>query len=151
MADLVALAGADLFENVYIQTMGFSSFHEPGIEDPPGAIVSMELWEEKYPGEYLKDSFSWGVMGGIIVEEALSLALKEVSADELTGETFRDYGLNQVTNVTGGGLMQPPGLTWRPGVGNHPGPCSFVLWQFKGGYTHKVVDYVECAGIRCKI
>ena len=151
MADLLALAGADLFENVYIQSMGYNPFHEPGIEDPPGAIVSKELWEEKYPGEYLKNSFTWGIMGGTIVEEALRLALKEVSADELTGETFRDHGLNQITNFTAQGLIQPPGLNWRPGVGNHPGPCSFNLWQVRGGYTYEVVDHVECAYIYCKL
>ena len=151
MADLVALAGADLFENVYIQSMGYSPFHEPCIEDPPGAIVSKELWEEKYPGEYLKDSFTWGIMGGTIVEEALSLALKEVSADQLTGEAFRDHGLNQITNFTAQGLIQSSGITWRSGVGNHPGPCSFSLYQVRGGYTYRVVDNVECAGIRCKL
>ena len=63
----------------------------------------------------------------MVGSEAFRLALEKVAAEELTVESFREHGLNRITDNTAGGLQGGP-ATWRAGVGNHEGPCSLFIW-----------------------
>ena len=150
-ADIIALAGPELIENVYLQSTQWSGLAAPGGKQPQIMPVAAEIWEKKHPGEPLSDVFLSGMLTAVATEEVIRLALEKVSADELTSETLQEHGLNRVTDFTCGGLVAEPGITWRAGVGNHDGPCSWFVWQYREGYNHLVYQQKECPYIKCKL
>jgi hypothetical protein len=150
-SDLIILADPELIENVYLQTVLWSGLAAPGYKQPQAMPLAVELWEKKNPGQPLHDNFLGPATTIMVLEEAIGLALEEVSADELTSETLKEHGLNRVTDFTAGGLLAEPGITWRAGVGNHDGPCSYFIWQFRGGYNHLVYQEKNCPYIKCKL
>ena len=150
-SDLITLADPELIENVYIQSTLWSGLAAPGGKQPQIMPLAAELWEIKHAGEPLHDVFLYGMITAMATEEAIGLALEEVSADELTSETLKEHGLNRVTDFTADGLLAEPGITWRAGVGNHDGPCSWFIWQFREGYNHLVYQQETCPYIKCTI
>ena len=85
----------------------------------------------------------------MVGSEAFRLALEKVAPEELTGESLREHGLNRVTDYTAGGLLGGP-VTWRAGVGNHDGPCSYFIWQYRGGHTYLQYKTEQCPYVKCK-
>ena len=150
-SELATLADPELIENVYVQTLLWSGLAAPGGKQPQIMPVTAEIWEKKHPGEPLSDVFLSGMLTAVATEEVIRLALEKVSADELTSETLQEHGLNMVTDFTCGGLVAEPGITWRAGVGNHDGPCSWFVWQYREGYNHLVYQQKECPYIKCKL
>jgi branched-chain amino acid transport system substrate-binding protein len=150
-SDLITLADPELIENVYIQSTLWSGLAAPGGKQPQIMPLAAELWEKKHAGEPLHDVFLYGMITAMVAEEAIGLALEEVSADELTSETLKEHGLNRITDFTADGLLAEPGITWRAGVGNHDGPCSWFIWQFREGYNHLVFQQETCPYIKCTI
>ena len=150
-SDLITLADPELIENVYLQTILWSGLAAPGGKQPQAIPLATELWENKHAGEPLHDNFLGGVTTTMATEEAIRLALEKVSAVELTSETLKEHGLNRVTDFTAGGLLAEPGITWRAGVGNHDGACSWFVWQFREGYNHLVYQEKNCPYIKCKL
>jgi branched-chain amino acid transport system substrate-binding protein len=147
-SDLIAQAPSELVENVHIQTAVWSGLTDPDL-DPPGMALVRELWEEKNPGKPIADLFVTGVVEAMVCSDALRLALEKVAPEELTGETIREHGLNRVTDYNAGGLLGGP-VTWRAGVGNHDGPCSWFVWQYRGGYNYLDHKVEPCPYVKCK-
>jgi len=147
-SDLAAQAPPELVENVHIQSTQWNGSAEPDL-DPPGMALVRELWAEKNPGKPFADTFTFGVINAMVGSEAFRLALERVAPEELTGELLREHGLNRVTDYTAGGLLGGP-VTWRAGVGNHGGPCSFFIWQLRGGHTYLQYKTEQCPNIKCK-
>ena len=149
ISDLVAQAPSDLVENIHIQSTQWSGVAEPGLEDPPGMPLVRELWEEKNPGKPIADTFTYGLINAMVGSDAFRLALEKVAPEELTGELLREHGLNRITDNTAEGLLGGP-VTWRAGVGNHGGPCSYFIWQYRGGHTYLKYHMEQCPNIKCK-
>ena len=150
-ADLVALADPEIIENVHIQSTLWSGLSAPGDKQPQIMPLAAELWEKKHAGQPLHDVFLYGMINAMATEEAIRLALEKLSADELTSKTLKEHGLNRVTDFTAGGLLAEPGLNWRAGVGNHDGPCSWFIWQYRNGHNHLVFQEKNCPYIKCKL
>jgi len=75
---------------------------------------------EKVAQQYQKKSLKslgsmywWGVGVGMIVEEALRVAVEKVGAEKLTSAIFKESGLDKVNNLDTGGIMGT--ITIRPG------------------------------------
>jgi ABC-type branched-subunit amino acid transport system substrate-binding protein len=148
-SELAAQAPPELVENVNIQSAIWSALAEPGLEVPPGMPLVRDLWEEKNPGKPIADLFSGGILQAMVCHETFRLALDKVSPEKLTGELLREHGLNRVTNYTAGGLLGGP-VTWRADVGNHDGPCSYFIWQYRGGHTYLQYKTEQCPYVKCK-
>jgi len=149
VSDLVAQAPPESVENVHIQSTQWSGVADPDLKVPPGMALVRELWEEKNPGKPIPDTFTYGLINAMVGSDAFRLALEKVSPEELTGELLREHGLNRITDNTAEGLLGGP-VTWRPGVGNHGGPCSFFIWQYRGGYNYLQYHLEQCPNIKCK-
>jgi len=148
-SDLITLADPEIIENVHIQSTLWSGLSAPGDKQPQIMPLAAELWEKKHAGQPLHDVFLYGMINAMATEEAIRLALEKLSADELTSKTLKEHGLNRVTDFTAGGLLAEPGLNWRAGVGNHDGPCSWFIWQYRNGHNHLVFQQKECPYIKC--
>lgn len=98
---------------------------------------------EKRPYPDMLWSSGWIV--GIVVEEALRLALEKVAPADLTGETVREEGINRMKNFTANGYF-PRGITYYPNVDHRGNPFS-ILHQIKDLKDVMVTDWRKAPAI----
>lgn len=84
-------------------------------EDVPGVPFVRSLME-KYRGAVVKTSGEWdqycyGVQYGIIVTEAIKRAIAAVGPDKLTGEAFKKFGLDTISDLDTKGVTMGVSFT----------------------------------------
>lgn len=148
-SDVIVLGGQEAAENFSFQQTFVGPLHEPGIPEPEGMKLAKSLWDKSNPGVPMAQMYMLGVAGGILMTEALRLALEEVPAAQLTGTDVKMSGLNRITNWTTKGMYGP--ITYRDGVGNHSGPSVVSFWHFTKGVSYLVSDWLPIPTIRPEI
>ena len=85
--------------------------------------------------------------GCLVIKGALEKALDDVAPEDLTGQTFRDYGLDRLNNLDMMGLSF--NISYRPGNDN-PGPNHDRAFEAKGGKLVPAADWVQFTKIKPK-
>jgi ABC-type branched-subunit amino acid transport system substrate-binding protein len=143
--DAAAIGGWDLQQGAKFSHYWIPLNISPDAKEmpvPPGHKLVRELWELNYPGQPIKDLYLYGMVAGMVIEEAIKLALDEVTPDELTGDTLREHGLWRMKEFDPMGMTYP--ITYGPG--RNPGPNHFFYGKVVGEYIVPVTDWIEATG-----
>jgi ABC-type branched-subunit amino acid transport system substrate-binding protein len=147
LGDVIDLAGADLAEGYQ-----GSYFYEPVSKDPKfkdseGMKLAKMLWEKNHPGKKPRDMYVNGLLSGMIIVEAIKLALDEVPPDQLNGETLKKYGLDRIRDFDAMGLTTP--ISYIPGdLDSHIGQRHVWYWVVRNGYVEPLTDWMATTTYR---
>ena len=138
--DAVALAGAEAMDGVMWEGYFFPNKHTPDIPEPEGLKIGRWMWENWHKGEGpYRDDYTMGMGSAFVLEEAIRLALDEITPDQLTGENLKKYGLDRIKNFDCLGTTAP--FSYTPG--DHMGPKRVIYWQLKKGSLINYSGWVE--------
>jgi len=131
--DLIKMAGAEACEEVITaRSWGLPTDNSWGIKLANQLIEShLQEWASKPAGVYL------GIGSGMVIAEAVRLAVNKVGFDKLKGATIKEFGFDQIRNLDTGGLT--PRITYTPT--DHRGGVSERIVKIVGGKPTVVKDW----------
>ena len=97
---------------------------------------------EKYQKKPLQDMGSmywWGVGVGMIIEEALRLAVEAVGPEKITSAIMKEKGLDRVTNLDTGGIMGTVTIK----AGDHRSVVQHRIISYKNGKLVVLRDWTD--------
>lgn len=147
LGDVIQTAGAELAEGYQ-----GSYYYEPISKDSTlptskGMLLAKGLWKKNHPDEKPRDMYINGVLSGMIIVEAVKLALDEVRPEELDGAALKKHGLDRIRNFTGMGLTNP--ISYIPGdLDSHIGQRHVRYWVCKGGVVHPLTKWLKTTTYR---
>lgn len=139
IGDVVDLGGAELAEGYQGSYYYEPISKDPQLPDSEGMKLAKMLWEKNHPGEKPRDMYINGLLSGMIIVEAIRLALDEVPPDKLNGEALKMYGLDRIRDFDAMGLT-PPFSYYQGDLDSHIGQRKVKYWVVKGGYARPVTD-----------
>lgn len=148
LSDVIAQAGPELAEG-YRGSYFYQPFAKaPSIPDSEGMKLARMLWQENHFGEKPKDMYINGLLSGMIIVEALELALDEVAPENLDGQALKKYGLDKIRDFTAKGLTKP--ISYTPGdLDSHIGQRQVRYWEVReDGHLIPVSDWMPTTTYR---
>ncbi|MFH0914227.1 MAG: ABC transporter substrate-binding protein [Chloroflexota bacterium] len=136
--DIAALGGKDLIEGVKFENWWMQLDKDPKTPDPAGFKIARDIWKELRPKDTLTDLNVAGMCWAMTLEEAVRLALDNVTPDKLTGETLREHGFGRMKDWTANGLIAPTTYGDQTKMPWEPGP-PYTYRIMKGGILTDVV------------
>lgn len=144
LGDVIALGGPELTEGYqgeyFYEPMSKSSKYE----DSAGMKLVKQLWDKNHAGEKPNDMYVNGILSGMIIAEAVRLALNEVTPDQLNGETLKKFGLDRIKDFDCMGLTKP--ISYVPD--DHIGPKHVRYWVVRAGGLEPVSDWMPTTTFR---
>jgi len=139
IGDVVDLGGAELAEGYRGSYYYEPISKNPNLPDSEGMKLAKMLWEKNHAGEKPRDMYVNGLLSGMIMVEAIKLALDEVPPNKLNGEALKKHGLDRIRNFDAKGLTTP--ISYIPGdLDSHIGQRHVKYWVVKGGYANPITD-----------
>ena len=131
--DLVKMAGADACEGVITaRSWGLATDNIWGVKYGNQLIESqLTEWSGKPAGVYL------GIATGMVIVEAVRLAVEKVGFDKLKGDAIKEFGFDQIRNFDTGGLTSK--ITYTPT--DHRGGISERILKIVGGKPIVIRDW----------
>jgi len=140
LGDVIDLAGPELAEGYQGSYFYEPVAKSPEIPDSEGMKLAKMIWKKNHPGKNIRGMYINGLLSGMIIVEAIKLALDEVPPDQLTGETLKKYGLDRIRNFTGMGLTSP--ISYYAGdLDSHIGQRTVRYWVVRKGQVKPVTDF----------
>lgn len=147
LGDVIDLAGVELAEGYQGSYFYEPVSKNPKFKDSEGMKLAKMLWEENHSGKKPRDMYVNGLLSGMVIVEAIKLALNEVPPDKLTGETLKKYGLDKIRNFDAMGLTTP--ISYIPGdLDSHIGQRHVWYWVVRNGYVEPLTDWMPTTTYR---
>lgn len=133
--EFLKMAGPEACEGVITpRPWGLPNEGTPGVKLADKLIREyVPEWTEKPGGVYA------GIATGMVIAEAIRLAIEGVGADKLSGATLKEFGLDRIKNFDTRGLS--PKITYTPT--DHRGGTSARLIKIVGGKLVVLEDWTE--------
>ena len=148
MEDCITLGGADIMEGMIGAYWTVPIGHAPDIPDPEAMKIAKANWEKWHSGEGpITAIYTMSVVTPAVFEEALRLALEEITPEELTGETVKIHGLDRIRDFDELGMCYP--FSYTPG--DHLGTKHVSYWQVQNGQLVNVSGWVQAATTKIQI
>jgi len=144
LGDVIALGGPELTEGYQGEYFYEPMSKSPKYEDSPGMKLVKELWTKNHSGEKPNDMYVNGILSGMIIAQAIRLALDEVTPDKLNGETLKKFGLDRIKNFDCMGLTKA--ISYVPD--DHIGPKNVRYWVVRKGVLEPVSDWMPTTTFR---
>jgi ABC-type branched-subunit amino acid transport system substrate-binding protein len=144
LGDVIAVGGAELAEGYQGEYFYEPMSKNPKLPDSPGMKLAKELWSKNYPGQKYNDMYINGILSGMIIAEAIRLALNEVEPSKLNGETLKKFGLDRIRNFDCIGLTKPISYLHD----DHIGPKHVRYWAVRKGYVEPISDWIPTTTYR---
>ena len=138
LGEIIALGGPELAEGYQAEYCYEPMSVSPNLPLSPGMALAKKLWKKYHPGEVERDMYVNGFLSGMVIAEAITLALDEVPPEKLNGETVKIYGLDKIRNFTGMGLTAP--FSYVPG--DHLGQKVARFYKVHNGYVEPISDWI---------
>lgn len=138
LGEIIALAGPELAEGYQGQYTYEPMSINPNLPLSPGMVLVKKIWKNYHPGEVERDMYVNGILSGMIIAEALKLALDEIPPEKLNGETVKTYGIDKIRNFDGMKLTAP--FSYSPG--NHHGQKVARFYKVHNGYVEPISEWI---------
>lgn len=131
--DLIKMAGPEACEGVITaRSWGLSTDNAWGIKYANQLIESqLPEWSGKPAGVYL------GIATGMVIAEAVRLAVNKVEYNKLNGATIKEFGFDQIRKFDTGGLTSK--ITYTPA--EHRGGIDERILKIVGGKPTVIRDW----------
>ena len=148
LGDVIDLAGAESAQGYQGSYFYEPISKNPELPDSEGMALAKKLWEKNHAGEKPRDMYVNGLLSGMVIVEAIRLALDEVGPKDLDGEALKKHGLDKIRDFTGMGLTTP--ISYIPGdLDTHIGQRHVRYWAAtKEGFVNPLTDWMPTTTYR---